>query len=164
MPLTSVEEALVLAAYFRGGSQEDRVWTSNTDQILTLSLFYTGDISFADCVSRFANRSYIQKLYDQDAELTEEDSWGKLTEEIESRYKVLINLLHEHPELIEGGGNFQHPAHPTYTACRLTHAGLLLAEGLNSSFPRKPDFPNWPDKRRMPESSQQSAGQGGDSK
>ena len=151
MPLTAVEESIILAAYFRGGSQDDCAWTSNTDQILTLALFYTGDISSADCVSRFAIRSYIQKLYDEDADVTKENVWGMLTTEIETRYRVLINLLHEHPELIEGGGNFEHPAHPTYTSCRLTKAGLYLAESLINSFPRKPDFRNWPDKRTMPE-------------
>ncbi len=135
--LTSVEESLVLAAYFRGGSPNDGVWISNTDQILTLSLFYTGDISSADCVSCFAKRSYIQKLYDES---------GELTEEIEARYKVLISLLQEHPELIVGGGDFETPAHPTFTACRLTETGRQLCASLSNSFPPKPDFPNWPDR------------------
>jgi hypothetical protein len=30
MSLTRIEESLVLAAYFRGGSQDQSVWTSNT--------------------------------------------------------------------------------------------------------------------------------------
>jgi len=47
MPLTSVEYSLLVGAYFRGG------WTSNSDQIVTLSLFYTGDVSFAECESVF---------------------------------------------------------------------------------------------------------------
>ena len=124
----------------------DHTWTSNTDQILTLSLFYTRDITSAECVSRFTHRSYIQKLYDEK---------GELTEQIESRHKTLINLLQEHPELIESSGNFEHLAqvHPTFTACRLTNAGLRLALNLINSFPQKPDFPNWPDNRTMPESS-----------
>ena len=45
MPLSLIEKSLLLAAYFRGGNQADDVWTSNSDQILTLSLFYTGDIN-----------------------------------------------------------------------------------------------------------------------
>ncbi|MBW3539061.1 MAG: hypothetical protein KY476_02210 [Planctomycetes bacterium] len=151
MSLTRIEESLVLAAYFRGGSQDDRAWTSNTDQILTLSLFYTGDISKADCVSRFANRPYIRDLY-KNTEWTEEHAWGELTEDIEGRYRALINLLQEHPELIEGGGNFKTPAHPTFTACRLTDIGLKLAATLATQFPKKPDFPNWPDRRTRAES------------
>src|SRR4051794_18488976 len=107
MSLTRIEEALLLAAYFRGGSHDQKQWNSNSDQILTLSLFYTGDISEADCACRFATRSHIQELYDES---------GELTEEIDGRYKVLINLLQEHPELIEGGGNFATPAYPTFTA------------------------------------------------
>lgn len=152
MSLTRIDESLVLAAYFRGGSQDQRGWTSNTDQILTLSLFYTGDISEADCVNRFANRSYIQKLYDEEVGSTEEHPWGKLTEEIDRRYRILIKLLHEHPELIEGSGNFKIPTHPTFTACRLTENGLKLAETLVTKFPSKPSFSDWPDKRTMPES------------
>ncbi|WP_417380816.1 hypothetical protein [Gimesia sp.] len=134
---------LVLAAYFRGGSPEDHTWTSNTDQILTLSLFYTGHITSEECVSRFARRSCLQKLYTAE---------GELTEEIESRYQALIRLIHEHPELIEGNGDFALPADPTFTACRITEAGFLLASRLINSFPRKPDFPDWPDQRTLPES------------
>jgi hypothetical protein len=139
MPLTRIEESLVLAAYFRGGSRDQRQWNSNSDQILTLSLFYTGDISEADCARRFAIQYQLQELYDES---------GELTEEIDGRYKVLINLLHEHPELIEGGGNFATPAYPTFTACRLTDTGLALATTLVTQFPKKPDFPNWPDRRQ----------------
>ncbi len=153
MSLTSVEESLLLAAYFRGRCPGLRGWTSNTDQILTLSLFYSGEIPFADCVSRFAERR-IRKLYIEDGKLTEEDGDWKLTEEIETRYKVLINLLHTHPELIEGGGNFKSPAHPTFTACGLTNAGLDLASSLINLFPQKPEFPDWPDNQTIPESNQ----------
>ena len=151
MSLNSIEESLLLAAYFRGRIPEDDRWRSNTDQILTLSLFYTGDISAAGCNDRFANRSYVGKLYADDVDWSEEDGYGKLTEEIESRYNVLIQLLREHPELIEGGGDFETPAHPTYTACRLTDAGLELATQLIDKFPKKPDFPNWPDRRMPPD-------------
>lgn len=141
MPLSTVEKSLLVAAYFRGGSEADRVWTSNSDQIITLSLFYTGDISAAECANRFSVPGYVQRLYDED---------GELSEQIEARYRVLIDLLREHPELIKGGGNFETPAHPTYTACRLTPAGLEECERLIHSFPHKPSFPNWPDKRLPP--------------
>lgn len=151
-PLTRIDESLILAAYFRGGSQaQGNAWFSNTDQILTLSLFYTGDITEADCVGRFSRRSYVGKLYDNSVEITEEHPWGKLTEEIDGRYKVLIHLLREHAELLEGGGNFETPAHPTFTSCRLTDAGLQLAVTLVGRFPTKPVFPNWPDGRTMPD-------------
>ncbi len=142
MSLTLVEESLVLATYFRGGRQDDCAWTSNTDQILTLSLFYTGDISSVDCAGRFSKRPYIQNLYDDD---------GKLIGEIKARYAILIDLLKQHSELIVGGGDFETPAYPTYTACRLTYEGLRLSASLVKSFPRKPNFPNWPDKRTMPD-------------
>ncbi|MFT5095082.1 MAG: hypothetical protein ACI93T_003929, partial [Porticoccaceae bacterium] len=45
MSLTPVQASLILAAHFRGGSLNDCGWTSNSDQILTLSLFYTGAIT-----------------------------------------------------------------------------------------------------------------------
>lgn len=150
MQLTQIEEALVLAAYFRGGRQDDRVWTSNSDQILTLSLFYTGDITCSECEERFLKRSYMQKLYVDTADPIENPS-GELADEIKDRFRILISLLQGHPELIEGGGDFDTPADPTFTACRLTEAGLQLAESLKTHFPSKPDFPNWPDRRTMPE-------------
>lgn len=141
MPLTTIDESLVLSAYFRGGSQDDPVWTSNSDQILTLSLFYTGTISVVNCVDRFADRSYIQNLYDDN---------GDLHCEIAARYEILRNLLEQHCELIEGGGDFVTPADPTYTSCRLTEAGVRLSATLVAIFPTKPDLPNWPDKRALP--------------
>jgi hypothetical protein len=140
-PLSTVEESLLLAAYFRGGPPGDHVWTSNSDQILTLSLFYTGDISSEDCAERFSRKSYISKLYEPD---------GELSELIETRYGHLIDLVRKHPELIEGGGNLKTPADPTFTSCRLTVAGQRLACSVASSFRPKPDFPNWPDKRTIP--------------
>ena len=114
------------------------MWSSNSDQVLTLSLFYTGDISHDDCASRFANRPYLRRVYDDN---------GQLNEEITHRYKALIALIQQHPDLIEGGGNLKAPADPTYTACGLTDAGCQLARTLVSSFQTKPEFPNWPDRR-----------------
>ncbi|QDT80191.1 hypothetical protein Mal35_36620 [Gimesia maris] len=140
MHLTSVEKSLVLAAFYRGGSPDDQTRTSNVDQILTLSLFYTEEMTSEECVSRFAQRSYVKQLYSEE---------GELTEELEARYQALIRLIQEHPELIEGNGDFALPADPTFTACRLTGAGLQLAVSLFKSFPLKPDFPDWPDQRTM---------------
>ena len=142
MSFTLVEKSILLAAYYRGNLQDDCVWTSNSDQILTLSLFFSGDITSTDCVTRFATHSHVQSLYGED---------GKLTKEIETRYEVLINLLKTHEELIEGGGDFDLPADPTYTACRLTDGGLLLAVKLVGLFPDEPNFPNWPDPRTPPD-------------
>jgi len=39
------------------------------------------------------------------------------------RYRLLLKLLREHPELIEAGGDTETPADPTFTSCRLTVAG-----------------------------------------
>lgn len=142
MHLTSIEKSLILAVFFRGGSPDDETWTSNTDQILTLSLFYSGEMTSEECVRRFARRSGLQKLYTAE---------GGLTEEIANCYQVLIQLLHRHPQLIEGGGNFTLPAHPTFTSCRLTKEGFLLAASLINTFPQKPEFPDWPDQRTMTE-------------
>ncbi|MDB5337109.1 MAG: hypothetical protein JWN70_2728 [Planctomycetaceae bacterium] len=141
LSLTAIENSILLATYFRGESLDTAIWISNTDQIITLSLFYTGDISFADCAARLSIRSYVQNLYDDN---------GNLTAEIDSRYTVLINLLHQHPELLEGAGDFQLPAFPTYTSLRLTEHGLRLALDLINSFPAKPDFLDWPDQREIP--------------
>lgn len=137
MLLTRTEEALLLAAFFRGKPPSERGWSSNCDQVLTLSLFFTGDISRDDCVSRFAHRPYLRCVYNDD---------GRLNESISHRYEILINLIHQHPDLIEGGGDLKSPADPTFTACGLTHAGCQLAGKLISTFPKKPEFPNWPDR------------------
>lgn len=138
MHLSKIEESLLAAAYFRGGGPDDRAWVSNSDQIVTLSLFYTGDITADDCAERFSRKRCISKLYRPD---------GKLIETIETRYRQLIDLLGEHPELIEGGGDLVTPSDPTFTSCRLTLAGQELACSLIPSFRPKPEFPNWPDKR-----------------
>ena len=116
---------------------------------LALLLYFTGDINNTDCVERFSMCSYVQKLYDEAAD-PEEHPWGKLTNDLDSRYHTLIHLLKSRPDLIEGRGNFEAPAFPTYTSCRLTDAGLKLAPNIVAQFPRKPDFPDWPDKRTMP--------------
>ena len=141
MPLSTVEESFVLAAYYRGGSPDDRGWVSNSDQILTLSLFFTGDISSEDCVERFSKRSYVSKLYDPD---------GELTELIGTRYRLLISLLREHPELIEGNGDFETPTDPTYSSCRLTIAGQNVARSLRPKFRDKPEFPTGPTNGHFP--------------
>ena len=138
MTLTRIEDAILLAAYFRGKDSSQQVWSSNSDQVLTLSLFYTRDISYDDCATRFEHRPYLQCVYDGD---------GQLNEQIEHRYKVLIDLIQQRPDLVEGGGDLKTPADPTYTACGLTDAGCQLARTLESSFPQKPEFPNWPDRR-----------------
>lgn len=137
MDLTRIDESLLAAAYFRGGSRDDPRWHANCAQVLTLSLFYTGDVTAEDCVERFSVRPYLRGVYED----------GLLTEPIVARYAALISLLRKHPELIEGNGNFEHPAEPVYTACRLTPDGVTLALSLIPIFPRKPDFPNWPDNR-----------------
>ena len=142
MSLSSIDESLLAAAYFRGGRTPSGIgWSSNTDQVLTLSLFYTGDISAAECAERFSRKSYISGLYQDD---------GELTEQIGTRYRHFIRLLRAHPELLQGGGNYTLPADPTYTACGLTDAGLDLACELIPSFPSKPEFPEWPDRRVFP--------------
>ena len=135
--LTSVEESLLVAAYFRGRTPAEFRWVSNCDQVITLSFFYTGEISADDCMARFNVKSYVGKLYDRD---------GELMNDIQSRYAILIDLIRKRPDLISGGGNFETPADPTYTSCRLTLSGITLAVQLRRSFPKKPEFPNWPDK------------------
>jgi len=131
-----------VAAYFRGGSPSEQVWSSTSDQVLTLSLYFTQDISHDDCSSRFANRPYLGRVYVKN---------GELNKQIETRYQVLIDLIQKRPDLIEGGGDLRRPADPTYTACRLTEEGCHLAHDLIASFPPTPDFPNWPDRRASPE-------------
>lgn len=108
------------------------------DQVLTLPLFYTGEISHDDCASSFEVRSYLRCLYSDD---------GRLNKQIKHRYRILIDLIRRHPELIEGAGNLKGPSDPTYTACGLTDVGCQLARTLIASFPQKPEFPNWPDRR-----------------
>lgn len=133
----SVEESLLVAAYFRGRTPAEFVWVSNCDQVITLSLFYTGSISVHDCIERFKVKRYVGKLYDEN---------GELMPDIRSRYAALIDLIRRRPDLINGGGNFNTPADPTFTSCGLTHAGIETAVQLLTSFPQKPEFPDWPDK------------------
>lgn len=142
MTLTRIDDALLVAAYFRGNDPSAQVWSSNSDQVLTLSPFYTGDISYNDCASRFEHRRYLRCVYGDD---------GQLNARIEQRYKMLIDLIQHHPDLIESSGDLNTPADPTYTACGLTDAGCRLARALKSSFPQKPEFPNWPDRRAFPD-------------
>jgi len=66
----------------------------------------------------------------------------------------LIDLVEGFPELIEGGGDFATPADPTFTSCRLTAAGQQVACSLIRVFHQKPDFPYWPDKRKLPAATQ----------
>lgn len=142
MPISKAKKALLVAAYFRGGNSDDRLWASNCDQVVTLSLFYTGHISFEECAERFSRRSYVGGLYQQS---------GKLDSSVRVRYRSLIRMLRKLPSLIEGGGNLKLPADPTYTSCRLTAAGEKLALKFLPEFRRKPDFPNWPDRRQAPQ-------------
>ena len=138
MNFSAIEKSLLLTAFFRENTQDQERWTSSCDQVLTLSLFYTGDITADECQSRFSTRSNVGGLYAAD---------GELDSQIESRYQLLIDLLRQQPQFIEGGGNFKTPAHPTYTACRLTEVGTRIIPDIIGSFPSKPDFPNWPDRR-----------------
>lgn len=138
-PLSKIEQSILVSAYFRGGDPDDGdSWGSNCDQVITLSLFYTGDISFDECAERFSQRPYLGGLYNDD---------GKLTDSLRLRYSVLTDLIRTHSRLIEGEGDLRSPALPTYTSCRLTLLGQQFACSLIPSFPQKPHFPNWPDKR-----------------
>lgn len=141
MDRSVVHNSLLLATYFRGNKLEDDRWTSCTDQVLTLSLFYTGDITTDECLKRFSVCRYVGGLYTKS---------GRLVSPIRTRYRELIALIGEQPHLIEGGGNLEMPADPTFTACRLTDEGLRLIPGIIGLFPRKPDFPNWRDRRAFP--------------
>ena len=141
MPLSRVEESLLVATYFRGRIPEDHHWTSSSDQIVTLSLFYTGDITTEECVERFSVKSYMRGLYTPE---------GDLAGKIRTRYHELIHFVKSRMALIVGGGNLNLPADPTFTACGLTDAGLSLISSLIRMFPPKPDFPNWPDRRPPP--------------
>jgi hypothetical protein len=138
MNLSTLDQALLLATYFRGNLPNQNGWTSSSDQVLVLSLFYLGEITAAECQSRFSCHRYLRGLYAAN---------GSLNPRIMSQYMALIQLLRRLPELIEGGGDFESPADPTYTACRLTATGIGLIPEIIDMFPRKPDFPNWPDSR-----------------
>jgi hypothetical protein len=140
MSLTRIEQSLLLATFFRGNPPDQDWWTSSCDQVVTLSLYYTGEITFEECQGRFSKKSYVSFLY---------DSEGELTSEIRSRYEELIRFLRGHPNLIQGGGDLDMPADPTYTACRLTKAGDELIPSIIRQFPAKPDFPRWPDRRQF---------------
>lgn len=142
MKLSHIEQSLLLAAYFRGNTQTDDRWISCSDQIVVLSLFYTGDISFEQCEARFLNRGYVSGLYDET---------GNLDPQVRSRYESLLQLLKEQPALIAGAGNLALPSDPTFTACRLTDTGIELIASIISGFPCHPEFPNWPDRRKSPD-------------
>ncbi len=139
MDLSDIDTSLLLAAFFRGNALDQSCWTSSCDQVVTLSLFYTGDIAFDECQDCFSKRSYVGGLYDDE---------GDLHPQIDNRYRHLIRLISEQPHLIEGSGDLQLPAYPTYTACRLTSEGIQLIPEIIGAFPPKPNFPNWPDQRR----------------
>jgi hypothetical protein len=135
MELSRIDEALLVAALFRGGTPDQSCWNANSDQVVTLSLFYTGDLSRAECVERFLRRGYMGRIYNDQ---------GDVSQPIADRYRALIGLIRRLPELIEGAGNLELPADPSFTACRLTEAGRRTALQKMPSFPRKPEFPDWP--------------------
>ena len=102
------------------------------------------------CATRFSRRGCINGLYDRD--VPDDGREGPpLRREIEDRYRDLIDLIGRAPDLIQGGGNLSLPADPTYTACRLTPDGVRLVATIIDSFPPKPDFRDWPDRRTYPE-------------
>lgn len=138
MALSKVEESFLVAAYFRGVT-ENTGWTSNSDQIVALSLYYTGNITFQDCEDRFSLGCV--KNYDKNVELFPE---------VRDRYRALLDFVERYPEYIDAAGDLVTPADPTYTSCRLTAAGVSLAIELIDRFPDKPGFAHWPDKRKHP--------------
>ena len=138
--LSQNEQALLLASFFRGNPLSQTHWTSSCDQVITLSLFYTGHISYEECEKRFET-GYVSPLYDHD---------GELLQDLRDRYNELIELIRRRNDLISGGGDFETPADPTYTACKLTREGLRLVPDLVEAFPGKPVFAKWPDKNTLP--------------
>lgn len=136
--LTLIEQSLLVATFFRGELLDTEIWTSNSDQIIVLSLYCTSDISVEDCLKRFDRRSSVAGLYDAN---------GNLVEAIARRYAILIDLVKRQPSLIQGRGNLNRPADPTYTSCRLTTEGIVYAQSVFRLFPEHPHFPNWPDRR-----------------
>jgi hypothetical protein len=138
MTLSHVEQALLIAAYFRGALSGDRYVTASCSEVINLSLFYTGDITGKTCEERFL-RIPEPHLYDED---------GNLVDDIRLRYEVLIDFICNHPGLIEGAGNLDLPADPSFTGCRLTRAGVELATSFIPLFPTKPEFPERPDRRK----------------
>ncbi len=137
MNLSLIDQSLLLATYYRGNDLQQDNWTSCCDQVVQLSLFYSGDLTAEECQSRFSQGN-VSGLYQDD---------GELVSQVKMRYEQLIEVLRSHPHLIEGGGDFDSPADPTFTACRLTEKGLELIPEILNRFPQKPEFPNWPDKR-----------------
>lgn len=142
MPLSPVEKALLVAAYYRSGSQDGCVWTSNPDQIVTLSLFYTGELSSEECVERFSEFGGVGGLYNES---------GELNEPVATRCMELIELLQKHPELIGGADDLGSPPSLIIANCLPTEAGLQLASSLIPTFRQKPEFWHWPDRRKFPE-------------
>lgn len=140
MNVTKVEQSIILAAYFRGHTVGQKPWTSNSDQVVTLSLFYTDDITFDECESRFSNRGHVGGLYDDE---------GELHSLVAERYRTLVELIKTNLSLIEGGGDVDTPADPTYTACRLTKVGVQMALEIVHNFPSKPEFQRWPDTQEV---------------
>jgi hypothetical protein len=143
MSLSRIDESLLLAAWFRGGEPGGNDGgAANTDQVLALSLFYTGDISGEECTRWFSQRGYVRELFELPFE--------SLTTVATARDQALIELLKARSDLIVGHGDWKTPCFPTFRACGLTAAGAELAPILIDRFPAKPDFPNWPDKRPSP--------------
>ena len=136
LSLSPTQQSFLVAAWFRGCAEQTR-WLSNADQIVALSLYYTGDITFEDCTRRFSTRGHVPN-YDEN---------GDLLIEVRDRYRALLDFVSQHSELLEARGDIQTPADPAFTSCHLTALGLSLASELIVRFPKKPEFPHWPDKR-----------------
>jgi hypothetical protein len=139
MDVSRIEQSLLLATNFRGNLPDQAAWTSCSDQILTLSL----------SIPATFRRTNARRVSQTAITLAAFTAKRVKSFQIEARYRCLIQLLSDHSELIEGGGNFRTPAWPTYTACRLTDDGLRLIPHIIDLFPGNPDFPNWPDRRTL---------------
>ncbi len=140
MDLSLIQKSLLLATFFRGNKPDQERWISCADQVVTLSLYYTGQLPTDDIQSRFTKRGYVGGLYDAD---------GMLLPLINDRYAELIELINSQPQFIQGGGDLESPAYPTFTACRLTDSGASLAPNITPLFPDTPDFPSWPNSRTL---------------
>ncbi len=136
MSLSLIDQSLLLATFYRGNHSQQDLWTSCCDQIVQLSRFYTGGITSEECQNFFSQNGSVGGLY---------RDGGELVPQVKLRYQQLIDMIQNHPHIIQGGGDFETPSDPTFTACRLTEIGIELIPEILKLFPKKPHFPNWPD-------------------
>ena len=144
MKYSKEQKALILAAYYRGGDIADNPVRACTDQVIVLSNYFTETISLDDTLHSLQHKGHVTGIHDDEGELLPLN---------EKRYYILIDLVRQDPDVVEGLGNWGNevkelpPSDVHFNSVRLKEKGLEIAKTYKDEFPPVPNFPEWPNRR-----------------